>query len=246
MVKSAVALEQRDGVARLTLRAPAWERVDAAALRALARHCEALRDDTSIHAVIVTGEGGRFCGTWPEGATPSPEMSAAFEPLATLSQAVIAAVNGPAHGAALELALAADVRLAGDGASFALLGGPGLPLAGGLTRLSRVVGRGAATWMALTGAHLSAEEALVAGLVSVVAPPDTLLAEAERLAGVIATRGPIAIRFAKEALRHGPDMTLPQALRFETDLTVILQTTDDRAEGVAAFVEKRRPKFTGQ
>ncbi len=73
-----------------------------------------------------------------------------------------------------------------------------------------------------------------------------LLGEAERIAAVIASRGPIAVRFAKEALRHGADLTLPQALRYETDLTVILQTTADRAEGVAAFVEKRQPRFEGR
>src|SRR5207249_3887672 len=120
---------------------------------------------------------------------------------------------------------------------FLLCDGEAVPLAGGLTRLSRAVGRGAATWLALTGAELSVSEALAAGLVSAVLPREELLAEAERLAAVIASRGPIATRFAKEALRHGPDLTLPQALRYETDLTIILQTTADRAEGVAAFAE---------
>jgi enoyl-CoA hydratase/carnithine racemase len=84
------------------------------------------------------------------------------------------------------------------------------------------------------------------GLVSQVVPRDRLLVEASALAGRIAARGPIAVRYAKEAVNQGLDMSLEQALRFETDLTIILQTTEDRAEGVRAFLEKRAPEFRGR
>ncbi len=251
MTDAAVTAERRDHVAVLTLTRHAWNTVGQSEVAALARACEELRDDDNVRVVVITGEAKQFCGGWSQLAEEQSAQRggvccSAFEPLATLPQPVIAAINGPAHGAALELALTADVRLAAGETSFMLCEGESLPLAGGLTRLSRAVGRGTATWMALTGATLSAEEALTAGLVSAVAPADALLAEAERLAAVIAARGPIAVRYAKEALQRGPDMTLAQALRFETDLTIILQTTADRAEGVAAFMEKREPQFRGE
>jgi len=120
-----------------------------------------------------------------------------------------------------------------------------IPWAGGTQRLPRIVGRGRALEMILTGEAVDAQEALRIGLVSQVLPRGRLLAGAEALAGRIADRGPIAVRYAKEAVSRGLDMTLEQALRYETDLTIILQTTEDRAEGVRAFLEKRTPRFKG-
>jgi enoyl-CoA hydratase/carnithine racemase len=99
--------------------------------------------------------------------------------------------------------------------------------------------------MILTGEAVDAQAALRIGLVSRVVSGERLPAEAEALAGRIAARGPIAVRYAKEAISRGLDMTLEQALRYETDLTIILQTTQDRAEGVDAFLQKRTPRFKG-
>ena len=100
--------------------------------------------------------------------------------------------------------------------------------------------------MILTGEPIDAEEALRIGLVSAVVPRDRLLAEVEAIASRIAERGPLAVRYAKEAISRGLEMPLEQALRFETDLTIILQTTEDRAEGVRAFLEKRGAEFKGR
>ena len=136
---------------------------------------------------------------------------------------------------------AGDARLGWPETALGLV-----PMGGGTQRLARLVGRGKALEMILTGEPVDAREALRIGLVSAVVPRDRLAAEAEAVAARIAERGPIAVRYAKEAISLGLDMTLEQALRYETDLTVILQTTRDRAEGVRAFLEKRSPKFEGK
>ncbi len=161
---------------------------------------------------------------------------------------MIAVLAGDASGAGLELALACDVRLTHAGARFAM------PLAshveswfGGTQRLPRLIGRARAAEMMLLGDAITAETALAWGLVNFVAADRAGLdAEADRLARVLASRGPLALRYAKEAISRGLDMPLDQALRYETDLTVILQTTADRAEGVRAFLEKRPPRFEGR
>jgi enoyl-CoA hydratase len=171
-----------------------------------------------------------------------------FGCLAALAKPVVCAVNGEAASAGLELALACDIRIAAEAARFSLpeLSMGLLPMAGGLPRLARLVGRGKALELALTGDEIDAAEALRIALVSAVVPADRLAAEADAIAGRIAERGPIATTYAKEAVSRGIDMPLEQALRFETDLTIILQTTEDRAEGVRAFLDKRKPEFKGR
>jgi enoyl-CoA hydratase/carnithine racemase len=119
-------------------------------------------------------------------------------------------------------------------------------MGGGSQRLARIVGRGKALELILTAEAIDAQEAHRIGLVSQAVPGDRLMAEAQALAERIAARGPIAVRYAKEAVSKGLDMTLEQALRFETDLTIILQTTEDRTEGVRAFLDKRPPRFHGR
>jgi enoyl-CoA hydratase/carnithine racemase len=210
--------------------------------------CAAINDDSSVHVAILTGAGDVFATGW-DGPDPSGIASPApFTCLESMGQPMICALNGNAISGGLELALACDVRLAADSACFAIpeTAHGMLPMAGGTQRLARLVGRGEALRLILLGEEIDAGEALRIGLVSAVHPRERLPAEAEALAQRMASRGPIALRFAKEAVRRGLEQPLDQALRYETDLTVILQSTEDRAEGVRAFLEKREPKFKGR
>ena len=256
MPYSTLSLETKGPVAYLRLARP---EIDRALLDELDGACAAINDDPELRVAVVTAQGDAFSTGW-DSAELSPEVfdaaewrrrwdeSPPFAGLESMGQPVICALNGDALSAGLELALACDVRITAEGARFALpeTGRGLLPMGGGTQRLARLIGRGEALRLLLLGEMIDAQEALRIGLVSGVVTRDTLAAEAEALAQRMASRGPLALRYAKEAVRRGLEQPLDQALRFETDLTVILQTTEDRAEGVRAFLEKREPKFNGK
>jgi enoyl-CoA hydratase len=157
-------------------------------------------------------------------------------------------IEGDAIGAGLELALACDIRIASEDAVFAItdVATDSVPSGGATVRLPRLAGRGLAAEMILLGEPIDGRRAAAAGLVNEAWPRPEVRDRAERLARAIAAQGPLALRYAKEAIGRGLDMPLDVALRYETDLTVILQTTADRAEGVSAFLEKRPPHFEGR
>ncbi|HEV8574088.1 MAG TPA: enoyl-CoA hydratase-related protein [Dehalococcoidia bacterium] len=259
MGTTTISVDSGGAIARLTVtRLERENAIDAAVLRDLRAACEAIDEETRV--VLLTGEGDVFSRGWDWeallGETTDPVAairSAGIPPdpfgcLAELPPPVVCAINGDAVGAGLELALACDVRIAAEGATFSLpeVSMGMLPFAGGTQRLPRLVGRGRALEMILTGEAVDAGEALRIGLVSAIVPRERLLTEAEAMASRIAERGPLAVRYAKEAIARGLEMPLEQALRFETDLTIILQTTEDRAEGVRAFLEKRKAEFKGK
>ena len=258
MVYRTLTLETRGPLALLRLARPEQGNpIDTMFLQELEDACATINDDPEVRVALLTAEGDAFSSGWDPAELPlkadspqakSREASPPFACLEAMGQPVICALNGDATSAGLELAMACDVRLAAQGARFTLPEtAQGLiPMAGGTQRLARLVGRAHALRLLLLAEPIDAEEALRIGLVSAVFPPDKLIAEAEVLAGRMASRGPIALRYAKEAVRRGLEQPLDQALRFETDLTVILQTTEDRAEGVRAFLEKREPKFKGR
>lgn len=252
-------LDLRGAVAWLTLTGDGGHQLTLDLLTELESTLSDLADHDLARVAILTGADGVFCNGWD--VLPSPHrdvaggwgsprhISAVFSRIAASPLPLIAAIDGDALDAGLELALVSDVRLTSERAHFGFPAGVTagrLPLGGGAARLARAAGQGTAALLLLTGETLDAAGALACGLVSGVYPAERLAEEAERLAGVIASRGPIATRYAKEAVARGMEMPLDQALRHETDLTIILQSTADRAEGVRAFVEKREPRFTGQ
>jgi enoyl-CoA hydratase/carnithine racemase len=243
-------------IATLTLDVPP-EGVGPPFMDALRGTCEQLADATDrIYAVVVASAGADFATGWSADGLAAGEgaealampIGAACDALAAIPQPTVAALRGRAHSVGLELALACDVRVCAEDASFAMpetrLGI--VPRGGGTQRLPRAVGRAHAMRMLLTGDELDAAEALRIGLVSRVVSLGEELGAATAIARAIAERGPIATRYAKEAVTRGLDLSLQQGLRAELDLTVILQTTADRAEGVAAFIERREPRFTGR
>ncbi len=247
------ALTIEDYVATLTLY-PAPEGASRAFTEAVAEACEEIGDLGGRANVVVVRCIPEFPSQWNAEALAEPALDgllrplgAGFDALAALPQPTVAAVRGRAHSAGLELALACDMRVAAASATFAMpeTGLGMVPLGGGTQRLPRAVGRPQALRLLLSGAEIDAAEARRIGLVTDVVPEGEEIEAALNIARVIASRAPIATRFAKEAVMRGIEQPLQQGLRTELDMTVILQTTADRAEGVSAFVERRPPKFTG-
>ncbi|MEZ4552903.1 MAG: enoyl-CoA hydratase/isomerase family protein [Dehalococcoidia bacterium] len=246
------SLSIEDYVATLTLY-PAPEGVSRSFVEALASSCDEIGGARGRAYAVVVRCVPEFPARWSNEALAEPLMNgarplgAAFDALAALPQPTVAAVRGSAHSAGLELALACDMRVAASGATFAApetaLGL--MPLGGATQRLPRAVGRSQALRLLLSGLEIDAVEAKRIGLLVDVVSEGEEVDSALRLARSIAARAPIATRFVKEAVWRGLEQPLQQGLRTELDLTVILQTTADRAEGVRAFVEGRAPRFTG-
>ena len=192
---------------------------------------ESVRDDRSMAAVLTTGD--RFAET---SEVVTPEQARRFE---RFELATVFAFDGPLEGPGLEIALSSDIRLCGPDATIRI------PL--GNRRSLALIGPEASAGLMATRGTVDAAAALACGFVSGVASSGAeAVTEARALAATIASRGPIAVRLGKEAIWRGLEMPISQALRFETDLTLLLQTTKDRAEGVRAFTEKRQPHFTGE
>lgn len=240
----AVEITVENGYMLATLDRPAaGNRISAAMAGELMELAETVEDDDSICALAITGAGSIFCSGSDEDVDPR-----FVETLALISKPTLAIVNGDALDEGLELAIALDLRAATAGARFALeqLQRGILPHFGGTQRLPRMIGAAAALQMILTGDSIRADEAMRLGLLTYLAPDrKKLVRVARELLETLVTRGPLGVRMVKDAVRKGVDMTLDQGVRLEEDLYALLQTTADRAEGVRAFLEKRKPLFKG-
>jgi len=210
--------------------------------------------DRNIKVIIVTGKENFCIGNDRDKRSLFENKIELIRSLSIasiieqLDQPIIAATNGDIFGQGLELALACDLRICTETAHFAMnqITYGDIPWDGGTQRLSRVVGRAKAMEMILTGEIIDAREAHRIGLVHRVVPDDELLAVAMDMARGIASNGPIAVRYAKEAIYKGMDLSLEQGLRLEADLYFLLHTSRDRTEGIRAFQEKRKAQFEGK
>jgi len=210
---------------------------------ALIELAETVEDDDSVRALAITGAGNLFCSGFDDDVDLR-----VVETISAISKPTIAVLNGDALDEGLELALALDLRMALSSARLALtqLRRGILPRFGGTQRLPRLIGAAQALIMILTGEPINGDQAMQQGLVTYLARDRKQLERSRHdLLAMIESRGPLGVRFVKEAVRKGYDMTLEQGIRLEEDLYALLQTTTDRAEGVRAFLEKRKPLFKG-
>lgn len=245
------------GVALLTLNRPeAHNALNMATRRALAQHFRDLSDDPETRVVVVAGKGKNFAAgaDLKEMADKSArEMTLTgirrlWKVVADCPKPVIAAVHGMALGGGCELAMHADIIVAGEGAKF---GQPevkvGVMPGGGATqRLVRAIGKFKAMKMMLTGEPVSAAEAYAMGLASEVVPDDKVLARALEMAATIAALPPLAVQQTKEAALLGEDCSLDAGLTMERKMFDLLFDTEDQKEGMKAFAEKRKPEFKGR
>jgi enoyl-CoA hydratase len=254
-----ILLERRGGVALLTINRPEKRNaLNIQTRREGAAALEELREDESVRVVVVTGAGDKAFIAGAdisefEGRTANTQRDvmlgrSLFTAVDTFTKPLIAMVNGYCLGGGCELAMACDIRVASDKASF---GQPEInlgiiPGGGGTQRLTRLVGEGKAMELILTGDIIDAQTAYNIGLVQMVVPATDLEARTMELAGRIAEKSPIALRLAKEAVRIASRSNLDEGLRREVDLFALCFSSEDKDEGVRAFLEKRKPQFKGR
>jgi enoyl-CoA hydratase len=260
MTYQALVFEVRDGVAWITINRPdKLNALNDQVVAELADAAERVALEAAIQGAILTGAGpkafvaGADIGELAQqgafdGKARALRGQAMLRRLETCGKPVIAAVNGYALGGGCELALACHLRVASETAQF---GQPEVKLGiapgyGGTQRLPRLVGKGQALRLILTGEMIDAREAWRIGLVHQVVAPPELLGAAERLLRGILAMGPLAVRLALEAVDQGLEMTLEQGLLLEANHFGLLAGTKDMQEGLRAFLEKRPPKFQGR
>jgi enoyl-CoA hydratase len=252
-------LERRGRVALLTINRP--DKLNALNIKTRQEGAEALeelREDAGVRVVVITGAGdksfvagadiGEFAGRTAITQRDVMTGRSLFTAVDTFPKPVVAMINGFCLGGGCELAMSCDLRIASEKARF---GQPEInlgiiPGGGGTQRLTRLVGESKAMELILTGEMIDAQTALSLGLVNRVVPHEELEAKTMELANLIAAKSPVALRMAKEAVKTAARSTLDEGLRREIDLFALCFSSEDKDEGVSAFLEKRRPEFKGR
>ena len=255
-----ILVEVREPIAVVTLNRPkVLNALNAATLRELGAALGELVANAAVRAILLTGAGEKAFAAGADiqelakvsaidGQTLALCGQGLFDRIESCAKPVIACINGFALGGGCELALACTLRIASETAKF---GQPEVKLGiipgyGGSQRLPRLVGKGAALKMILTGEMITAAEALRIGLVEEVVAPDQLLARGEQIARTIAAQAPLAVTKSLEAVHAGYDLPLRQALDLEASLFGLCCATEDKAEGTKAFLEKRPAGWKGR
>ncbi|MEQ1643218.1 MAG: enoyl-CoA hydratase-related protein [Pyrinomonadaceae bacterium] len=254
-----ITIERRGKIAILTINRP--DKLNALSSKVHIEGVAALdelRHDDSVRVVIITGSGEKafiagadiseFEGQTPITQRNSFHARSLFNTIDVFPKPVIAMINGFCLGGGNELAMACDIRIASENARFSqpeinlgiMCGG------GGTQRLTRLIGEGRAMEMALTGDMIDAATAHRFGLVNHIHPIDQLEGETMKLAEKISEKAPIALQLSKEAVKFASRSNLDEGLRREVDLFAICFSTEDKKEGVSAFLEKRKPEFKGR
>jgi len=255
-----VIYQKKSGIARLTLNRPeALNTINRDMLKQLDVFLDKIRADDAVHAVIITGTGNKAFSAGADIGFLSTASALDVRDLArlavsvysrieTLGKVVVAAINGYALGGGLELAEACTLRIAVNGAR---LGHPEVRIGavagwGGTTRLPRLIGKGRAADLLLTGRMISAEEALNIGLVNRVVEPAKLISECECLLKEVLAQSPFAVRLTWEAMHRGLDLNIDESARLGADYFGLVASTADFRGGTQAFLAKQSPVFKGK
>jgi enoyl-CoA hydratase len=260
MIYQTLQFEVRDGIAFVTVNRPdKLNALNDQVMLELSSAVDRITTEAEIKGAILTGAGpkafvagadiGDLSRQGPfDGKARSQRGQGVLRRLETCGKPVIAAINGFALGGGCELAMACHIRIAGENAKF---GQPEVKLGiapgyGGTQRLPRLVGKGVALQLILTGEMIDAQEAYRIGLVNKVVPTADLLSESEKMMRGILAMGPLAVRLAMEAVDRGLEMSLDEGLLLEANHFGLLAATQDTKEGLTAFLEKRSAKFQGR
>jgi enoyl-CoA hydratase len=254
-----ILVEKSEGVATITINRP--DKLNALSSQVHKEGVAALdelRTDDEVRVVVFTGAGEKsfiagadiseFAGHTPVTQRVVFQNKTLFNSIDTFPKPVIAMINGFCLGGGCELSLACDIRIASENAK---LGQPEInlgiiPGGGGTQRLTRLIGEGKSMEMILTGDMIDAQTALDLGLVNHVYPAEELTEKTMKMAKKIASKSPIALQMAKEAVKTASKSNLDEGLKREIDLFAITFSSEDKEEGVAAFLEKRKPEFKGK